>query len=651
MKRNVFLFILFMFLTGFILIGCNNSNNGGDKDPDPTPTPNPTLTITQTSYDLVVEETVTIVPAITNPVTGLIVTYTSDNEEIATVNANGLVTAIGEGVANITISLQQFPDVKVTATINVSPKDDPVEPPYPLTLTGPTEVYVGEFIQLAATDSNSPDNVVLWESSDVKVIRVDQTGKVTGHGSGKARIIITSLYTLQTLDIEITVLIPQPTSVEIAPINVSKITLSTNFRINAQVLPSGASQEVIWESLDEKIATIDHTGRVTPLYAGEVTIVATVKDTDLKAFVSFTVEPTPMEIISLMHASDPMIKYDVMFWGFDDPKQNQSYNVFGSVSNYFFGNYPTINKTSYWLAEHVKAYGYMDKVEYIVIHDTASSSGGAAANAGWLTNPGNTVTSWHYTVGNDGIFQSMNHLRKGAHAGDGTGNTFTLTDTGIKATTKKPVVSISDDGYWMLNGEKVQNDTVGIGKVPTMSGGIVPDISRLNDFGIYTEIGANGNYYIGRTWYTSNYGGRIVNRGGNASGIGIETAMNWGSDLFLTYHYTARLVANLLVELNLPIERVTTHHFHDGKPCPRTMLTGQMYNNFMQLIEAELLAAKYLSGYTITFTSYDKQYVNDAGRIIALPSVPTRVSYLVQITNDQGFLDQQIFYVDLPAKR
>src|SRR5690625_1813845 len=53
------------------------------------------------------------------------VTYSSDNEDIATVNSNGLVTAVSEGTATITVTVDDKTD---TATINVTePEPDPEE--------------------------------------------------------------------------------------------------------------------------------------------------------------------------------------------------------------------------------------------------------------------------------------------------------------------------------------------------------------------------------------------------------------------------------------------------------------------------------------------------------------------------------------------
>ena len=56
------------------------------------------------------------------------VAFTSDNEAIATVDANGLVTAIAEGTATITVTVDGKTD---TATVNVTEPEEPEPDPVP----------------------------------------------------------------------------------------------------------------------------------------------------------------------------------------------------------------------------------------------------------------------------------------------------------------------------------------------------------------------------------------------------------------------------------------------------------------------------------------------------------------------------------------
>ena len=63
--------------------------------------------------------------------------------------------------------------------------------------------------------------------------------------------------------------------------------------------------------------------------------------------------------------------------------------------------------------------------------------------------------------------------------------------------------------------------------------------------------------------------------------------VNEGSNLLVTWHKCAKLVANLLVNNNLDLTCVKPHHFFSGKPCPMTMRYNKMWEYFMQMVEIE----------------------------------------------------------------
>lgn len=559
-------------------------------------------------------------------------------EDILIVEGN-TVTALKEGSADITISLKDFKNVSKKFTITVTDSSPS------LSLTGPNELIAGENITLVAKDRNTTDNVVYWESTNQAILTVDQSGVVTGKSSGVASVVITSLVSGETLSHEITVTAPEPTSVEVGNLNYDVVTLSTTFTLKATVLPLAANQTVEWSTSDEDIATVDERGFVKPLSGGEVTITATIPGTDIKGFITFTVEPTAMEIFALAHYENPVVKYDVMYWGNDNPALNNKYTVIGSVSSFFFGDVVVDDKT-YVLARGSANFPgvKMKSLEYITIHDTASAGGGAKANAGWLINPANTGSSWHLTIGNDGVYKSMNYDEVAWHAGDGS-REFNLTDTGVKATNKYPTVEIvkrDNKGYWKINGQDTMVEA------PLGPNG---EIVRIVDIGIYTEVGPNGNYFIGNAWYNSGFGGWIANTGGNRNSIGIETAMNNGSDLFLTWHYTAKVVADILVEHGLGIERVRNHHAFSGKDCPRTMRNAHLWEDFYKMVKVERLVREYLNDHEIEFISNNPEFVSNEGRVIKLPDVETQVSYVVRVTDPNGKVEQRIFYSTLQAKK
>ncbi len=86
-----------------------------------------TLKVNAANATVLVGETYTIVPTVTNYVSDKSVTYNVDKKEIATVDANGVVTGVAKGTAIVTVTTKESGSdnapIKVTVTITV--KDNP----------------------------------------------------------------------------------------------------------------------------------------------------------------------------------------------------------------------------------------------------------------------------------------------------------------------------------------------------------------------------------------------------------------------------------------------------------------------------------------------------------------------------------------------
>ena len=123
----------------------------------------------------------------------LTVTWSSDDTDVATVDATGLVTAVTAGTATITATSNFDATVTGTATITVAEPTpsiggidiDPAE----------AALAIGDDVQLTATPTGvvgSPDLTVTWSSDDTDVATVDATGLVTAVTAGTATITATS---------------------------------------------------------------------------------------------------------------------------------------------------------------------------------------------------------------------------------------------------------------------------------------------------------------------------------------------------------------------------------------------------------------------------------------------------------------------------
>ena len=318
-------------------------------------------------------------------------------------------------------------------------------------------------------------------------------------------------------------------------------------------------------------------------------------------------------------------------------------NVNGSANNYYPGTIPNVTEKP--LNSEADNYSgiTISNLTYITIHDTGSSSASsnASANAAWCTNKTNTSSSWHYTIGNDGIFHQVPDNIVAWHAGDGR-TTATLQDTGIAVTKSlryRPTITMGNDGYFYLDGVKTSV------KYPANA----TPATGMNTLGIGVVV-KNGHYYIPTTRIGSQYGQVVCINGGNMQSIGIETCVNNGSDVYKTWQYTAKFVARLLVNNDLGPDRIMFHNNFANKPCPNTMTNAHKIDTFLDMCYVEYMVKKYYSDYVITFTSLNPTYLDNDGRVVSNPSVPTCVGYTITIKLNDEVVDSITLYTTVSPK-
>ncbi len=105
--------------------------------------------------------------------------FTSSNEDVLTVSETGLLTAVSEGTATVTVKV--LADESLTKTYEVT-----VYTPGRVTITstGSSVLEVGGSVQLEATLEGEVNGGLVFTSSDNTVATVDETGKVTALKAG-----------------------------------------------------------------------------------------------------------------------------------------------------------------------------------------------------------------------------------------------------------------------------------------------------------------------------------------------------------------------------------------------------------------------------------------------------------------------------------
>ncbi|MDE6724549.1 MAG: Ig-like domain-containing protein, partial [Ruminiclostridium sp.] len=128
------------------------------------------------------------------------VVWSSDNEDVATVDENGEVTAVDGGTATITATAGDVSaECEITVTVPVTS----------VTLNkNELSLEKGESATLTATviPDDADDKTVTWTSSATAVATVDENGKVTAVGGGKA--VITAKAGDKSATCEVTVTVP-----------------------------------------------------------------------------------------------------------------------------------------------------------------------------------------------------------------------------------------------------------------------------------------------------------------------------------------------------------------------------------------------------------------------------------------------------------
>jgi hypothetical protein len=137
-----------------------------------------------------VQLTATTLDAGNNVLTGRTIAWSSSNESVATVDADGLVRGVSSGTATITATSE---GQSGSALVTVMP---PAVASVSVAPATPT-VVGGQTVELTATTRDAGNNVltgraIAWSSSNEAVATVDANGLVTARSAGTATITATS---------------------------------------------------------------------------------------------------------------------------------------------------------------------------------------------------------------------------------------------------------------------------------------------------------------------------------------------------------------------------------------------------------------------------------------------------------------------------
>jgi uncharacterized protein YjdB len=205
------------------------------------------------------------------PVEGVKFEFSSGDKNVATVDAQGTVVAVKSGSTTVEVKGNEK-SAKVPVEVSIPAKI--VTKGGPITLTGiGTKATIDAQVQ---DDAGRPvkDAQVEFASADAKIAEVSGN-TVTATGVGTTSVTATSGALRQT--IEVTVKQPEVATISIegAPADL-KVGQSATLTVAAKAADGNTIAGVMptFTSSNEKLATVDATGKVTAVKVGAVTITA-----------------------------------------------------------------------------------------------------------------------------------------------------------------------------------------------------------------------------------------------------------------------------------------------------------------------------------------------------------------------------------------
>lgn len=235
--------------------------------------------LNKTSTTLIEGETETLVATVMpENATDKSVVWESGNESAATVSQEGLVTAVGEGKATITVKTN---DGGFSASCEVTVNKKVIAVTGVKLSAASMTLREGDKGTLTATvePANATNKNVEWWTSDLDVVSVISTsgssnGYVEARKAGKATVTVKTEDGEFSASCEITVEKKEVpvTGISIEPSSL-KLPAGDTYSLIPHVQPSDATnQNIKWLSTNESVVTVNAEGKVTAVAAGSTEI-------------------------------------------------------------------------------------------------------------------------------------------------------------------------------------------------------------------------------------------------------------------------------------------------------------------------------------------------------------------------------------------
>ena len=202
------------------------------------------------------------------------VTWASANEQIATVDANGVVTGLKKGAVRITATAADGSNLRANINVQVTQSAEEIT----LDKTELT-VDVGRNAVLKATvlPKDTNNKKVIWSSSDERIATVNAGGRIVGVALGDCEITCVS-EEVGTVLAKAAVHVQQPVK-KVAFGEAPAVYNGESAQLTWTIEPANASNpKLSFRSMNENVLTVDDNGVVTGVAGGEAYVTAVTTD-------------------------------------------------------------------------------------------------------------------------------------------------------------------------------------------------------------------------------------------------------------------------------------------------------------------------------------------------------------------------------------
>ena len=312
------------------------------------------ITLDKTSITLNEGQEQMLIPTV-NPSTAAdkSLNWTSSNTSVATVNAEGKVTAVSKGTATIKAEAKDGSGKYASCSVTVKRIVSSIQ----LNKTS-LVLYLGassgsERLTATVIPSDASNTAITWTSSNTSVATVSSSGVVIGNSKGTATITVTAK---DGNGAQATCAVEVKQYVTSISLDKSSLLLEIGAEANLSVtsiLPDNANDKTYtWSSSDSAIASVDNSGKVTAKAKGKATIKATANDGS-GVFVSCSVEVCRIDVPQAVDMGTVVdgknIKWASFNIGASSPEEYGLYYAWGETApkeNYSASSYKWYNEYS-----------------------------------------------------------------------------------------------------------------------------------------------------------------------------------------------------------------------------------------------------------------------------------------------------------------